>query len=123
MDKLELRHGNIVMIKGSFRNGTIKSFYESGIHIGYGKTYKFSELEGICIDPVWLQRLGFEYNPESDSMIIKKGKMKIEIVENKNCYELIFNDSVQYSVEKVHEIQNMAYVLCKIELPVKDVSA
>ena len=54
MQNIELRIGNTV------KQGTIQTFYENGIHVGYGKCFKFSETEPIELSEDLLLKFGFK---------------------------------------------------------------
>lgn len=74
MNKEELRIGNLT------EQGEVKSFFENGIHVGFGKCYNFNELEPIPLTEEWHNKFGakksgfnsFEYIlPETNNLNIK----------------------------------------------------
>ena len=71
MEANELRIGNIT------KQGIVKSFYEHGIHVGLGKTFKFSELEPIQLTEEWLERLCF--TPIENSMYVNGKQWILQI--------------------------------------------
>ena len=116
----DLRLGNLI------KQGEIKSFYENGAHVGFGKCYNFKELEPIALTEEWLLKLGFEkrnnpykwykwlYNDESEKLFILWEKRELF---NNNligyyCEEAIIN------MDNVHQLQNLYFALTGSELTV-----
>ena len=104
----ELRIGNLT------KQGEVKSFFENGIHVGFGKCYNFNELEPIPLTEEWLLKLGFR-------------------TEESNCFELdnihintrrelmwVFTkckNNIEIEIpEYVHQLQNLYFALTNEEL-------
>jgi len=118
MNANEFRIGNIT------DKGTVVTFYESGIHVGYGKCFKFSEVNGIELTPEWLIKLGFEKSSYINSEFS---------LHEKECFCLTFNEnnsggisisagdyaedgSLLSHIKYVHQIQNLYFALTNKEL-------
>lgn len=121
----ELRIGNIT------EQGTIKTFYEYGIHVGLGICFIFKELDPVEITKEWLLKLGFKKRNIKwfDKSISKniyeyKGYCVEFIDENyKVLFELKLNDIVRQSnyianIKHVHQLQNLYYALTEQELKI-----
>lgn len=102
MKSNELRIGNLT------KQGEIKSFFENGVHVGFGKCYNFNELEPIPITKEiyyklekYLLELDFSYshNTENNS---------INIFINNWDLDFVF----------LHEIQNLYFALTGNELTI-----
>jgi len=103
----ELRIGNII------KQGTIKSFYEYGVHWGFGCSTKFSDIEPIELTEEWLVKFGFK-----DSGFATWSKNKITIRNPiQNIYKFRVSDSVGFVyIEYVHQLQNLYSALTGNEL-------
>jgi hypothetical protein len=107
------------------KQGKVVSFWESGIHVGMGKTYKFSELEPIPLTPEELVKLGFEkfntYKNGSTEYLIDNSdpskricvRVNTSVLSDELTYTLFNysscdNASLQFimKVEYVHALQN-----------------
>lgn len=110
MNASELRIGNRV------DKGVIKSFYESGIHIGGGKCFGFSELNPVPLTMDILLDYGFI---EKGTLFKKNHKANIEFdvyysLSEKHLYCFIFNRKV--ILDYVHQLQNLYFSINNQEL-------
>ena len=114
MKAKELRIGNIT------DKGIVKSFYEHGVHVGFGKCFKFNELSSVPLTEEWLVKFGFEKMNEcfyKDRFFVEKGiseffdyGMSFRIVVNQK--ESTHANSIKY----VHQLQNLYFALTGSEL-------
>lgn len=109
----EFRIGNVT------DKGIIKSFYESGIHIGFGKTFTFSEIKPNILTEDILIKYGFKR--QSDGIgwdTFSDGKLQlVEVPTNKG--KLIAYDlgSGKYAyIRFEHKLQNLYFELIQTEL-------
>lgn len=119
----EFRIGNIT------DKGTVVTFYESGIHVGYGKCFKFNEVNGIELTPEWLVKLGFDksdYRGEYDEFCLyEKESFNIAFNENNSgCISISAGDysedgSLLKHIKYVHQIQNLYFALTNKELKIQ----
>jgi hypothetical protein len=125
MKARELRIGNLT------DKGEIKSFFENGIHVGFGKCYLFSDLKPIPLTEEWLLRFGFDSSEYKDGYIgidhkaggiitdfvltypLKMGEWQKTFVWEHGKYKFT-------SLEFVHEIQNLYFALTGEELKLQD---
>ena len=140
MKSEELRIGNII------KQGRIISFYESGVHVGFGATYSFNNIEPIPLTEDWLLRFGFQDDNkeerekykhfptnflrknvtplsryfwvyrENDPLLAKR--KDIRGIEQGE-FQVWANQSYCMSVQYVHELQNLYFALTKQELTLK----
>lgn len=114
MEANELRIGNIT------DKGTIVSFYERGIHVGFGKTFEFNEVQPIPLTEEWLLKFGLKKTHYNNQIIYDSGHQNstyIIIDENSSSYFMwgAYLTSIKY----VHELQNLYFALIKKELEIK----
>lgn len=110
MDARELRIGNYT------DKGVIRSFIEYGIHVGFGKTYQFSELNPIPITDQWL--LDFKFQKSYSREFYWNGVVKIQTYKKKPGYRVIIGGKRVF-VEFVHHLQNIHHAISGIELTKK----
>lgn len=119
MEANELRIGNIT------DKGTIVSFYERGIHVGFGKTFEFNEVQPIPLTEEWLLKFGFEKNFENLIEILINKNQSLHFDKTDNCMSLYIpiNHEFIYLVFKhikyVHQLQNLYFSLTGTELEIK----
>lgn len=110
----ELRIGNLT------QQGEVKNFFESGVHVGYGKTYNFNELEPITLTEEWLLKCGADFKKKSNHNECDIQNICFEFNENLN---LIYTagEGVKLSepIEFVHQLQNLYFALTGEELQIK----
>lgn len=121
----ELRIGNITA------NGTVKTFYENGIHIGKGYTFPFIDVEPEPLTEQWLIKFGFEKHgqfwpdvydihigeEEGDhclSIDLKTGEMMI------HYYCIHDSSGGKNKIQYVHQLQNLVHALTGNDLTLKD---
>ena len=115
-----LRLGSIVS------QGTVKSFYEHGIHVGFGKCIQFNEVKPEPITEVWLQKFGFESTKNMVYIGDFVWKLKFAIGEvhflatgardfHETGHMVVETRSggnpIAYAVGYVHEMQNIFHAL------------
>ena len=116
MNCKELRIGNIT------NKGTIKNFYESGIHIGLGKCYGFNELDPIELTEEWLLKFGYEKITGLDRWFISHQGRWHYIYKDNGKWWYIFNIEGkdirinQAGIKSVCQLQNLFFVLTREEL-------
>lgn len=106
MNASELRIGSIV------KEGTIKSFYEHGIHLGYGKCIHFNDVEPEPITEEWLIKFGF-VGTKSDTYISPK-EWTLNIDDN---VKFIAGGNIDYNLTRkmiVCTECNGTYVACNV---------
>ncbi len=112
MKASELRIGNIV------DKGTIVSFYEKGIHVGFGNCFDFNKCNPIPLTKEWLLKFGFTfdsigschlYSGETAIIYIDLCPLNLSIGIN---YEHIEINHIKY----VHQLQNLYFALTGEEL-------
>jgi len=92
----------------------IETFYESGVHVGLGKCFKFSEINPIPLSVDWLKKAGYKQlkrvektyslsNFEDNSAIYFTGVRFIHIITGTH-------------LEFLHELQNLHSAINKEEL-------
>lgn len=108
MESKELRIGNIT------DKGTVVSFWESGIHVGMGKTYKFSECSPIPLTHPWLLKFGFVEN--SSSWTNWKTGVGIKELRLKKQHGIFFYNGRH--IYDVHQLQNLFSALTGEELTI-----
>ncbi len=113
MEASELRINNYTNL------GKIKSFYESGVHLGMGATCLYSDLKPVALTEELLLKLGF----------VKKGKRwsKDWFYLWEDNYNIVFalaemQESIgkYLNIEHVHQLQNLYFALTGEELTIKD---
>ena len=87
--------------------GRVKSFYESGIHIGMGKTFGFNELKPILLTEEWLLKFGFS---------IFKNMYFIKGMQIWKCNDLFLCNKNGIYIKYVHQLQNLYFALTGKEL-------
>ena len=100
----ELRIGNTT------NKGAIVSFYEHGIHVGYGKCYDFQELEPIPLTEEILLKCGFEesqYHFCIGDFIIRKPDF------------VLCDIGIKVNPINLHQLQNLYFALTGKELKIK----
>ena len=100
------------------KQGKIVSFYEHGVHVGYGKCFKFSEVEPIPLTQQWLiKSKAYKVSDERPVYVLDRFRL-IWKKEYKYWY-VIDNVFMTYftKLEFVHEWQNFYFVLNGEELP------
>ncbi|MDM8534594.1 hypothetical protein QUF55_07835 [Clostridiaceae bacterium HSG29] len=116
MKTRDLRIGNIT------ENGVVKSFYESGIHVGFGKTYKFSNICPVKLTEEWLFKFGFEKISD-----INPPFRNYEFMYRKHGFllgsDFLFHFmSGNSKIIHVHQLQNLYYTLFGVELEFTNIS-
>jgi hypothetical protein len=109
----ELRVGNAT------NKGIVKSFYESGIHVGNGKCYPFSELEPIPLTPEILVKAGFVSPINRPEVFIKN---RIQIF--RECVYLVEEDTIKahfipIRLQHLHQLQNLYFAFTGEELNIE----
>lgn len=117
MKSNELRIGNVT------NKGVIYLFYDRGVCLKYGKSYKFSELEPMPLTEEILLKCGFEESDGAHCIWIYKGNSKymIEWIFNEYNFRIItdrFNSTYIRQVKYVHQLQNLYFALTGEELEV-----
>lgn len=104
----ELRIGNVT------DKGIIKNFYESGIHVGYGKCFGFNEIDPIELTEHWLLKFGFE---KLNYTYLAKGLA----VHNHDIvsFYMLYEQNRTY-IKYVHQLQNLYFALTGEELKIKE---
>jgi len=116
----ELRIGDYVKVYlgvnylgADYKVHKIENFYENGVHIGFGKCFKFSEIEPITITEEWLVKFGFE-NHENYFWYKKENifsNMLSVGIQNKDGVITII-ENIKY----LHQLQNLYFALTGKEL-------
>lgn len=101
----ELRIGNLT------EQGEVKSFFENGVHVGFGKCYYFNELEPIPLTEEWLLKFGFKIERQYECDFASIGVFTISFGEN-FFYEYT-------NLKYVHQLQNLYFALTNEELTLK----
>lgn len=106
----ELQRGNKVL------QGTVKSFYEHGIHVGFGKTFKYEELTPVVLTENILKEAGFENTANNTGTTVslwRKGRMLLHVMtENKK--RVIRYYTLQYDfkpIKHLHTLQNLYSII------------
>lgn len=107
MKSNELRIGNTI------KQGTVKEFYQYGVHIGLGKCVSFKNCEPIELTEKHLSDFGFIIDDEN--CWSKKGLTLDKRYTGNDTYEFEFAGSC-VSILFVHELQNLYFALTKDEL-------
>ena len=109
MNLEELRKGSTV------EQGTIKSFYEHGVHVGMGKCYKFSELNPKPFRKEMLLKRGFKEDIEDDSFRFEE--YGVSVNDDGECLFLLYTEVGSYielaEFKYLHQFQNLCFVLIK----------
>jgi hypothetical protein len=85
----------------------IENFYENGVNMGFGKCFKFVEIEPIPLTEEWLLNLGFNYDDMEDTN------------ENDNLwYHLVYGD-FRFSSDKSINFESVFIRLNKTNLEIK----
>jgi hypothetical protein len=118
MEASKLRKGNHT------KQGKIISFYESGIHVGYGATFSFNNVEPIEITKEWLVGFGWgigDFDTEYiDSVSLKNCVLIYHTGINLFLIETL-RDVIQIEhIKYVHQLQNLCYSLTGEELTIID---
>ena len=117
MEARELRIGNVT------EQGVIKSFYENGVHFGFGKCAIFSQLNPIPLTEEWLLRFGFEYDRDN-LMILRKDVFEFYFdkvdKDGVNLYVKWEGIFLCGNIKYVHTLQNLYFALTGEELKLKD---
>ena len=117
----ELRIGNAT------QQGVVKSFWERGVHVGFGKCYEFNELKPIKATEEELLKLGFEkvydgnykryqINLLETNIYLRPSLEKWYFGFINNGQDCEINDC--YELEFIHEIQNLIFSLTRVSLTV-----
>ena len=118
----ELRIGNITA------QGEVVTVYEHGIHVGFGKCFKFRRVEPILITEEWLVQLEFKEKEDiSFSYYYKyfkqtntKGcEQQSKFALGRKGTEVFINNVWICGVEYVHQLQNLYFALTGEELEIK----
>lgn len=100
----DVRIGNIT------KQGIIKSFWEKGVHVRFGKCYEFSELEPLILTEEALLNFGFKIDRQYQCDFASIGVFTISFGEN------FFYDYT--NLKYVHQLQNLYYAITQRELTV-----
>jgi len=103
MKASELRIGNLT------DKGFIENLLESGIHVGKGKCFNYSEVEPIPLNEEWLVKFGFE----KSTVWFRKGVHAVNPLLA-NLYE--FKNIPVKEIEFTHQLQNLYFALTGNEL-------
>jgi hypothetical protein len=117
----ELRIGNRTCA------GKITSFYVSGVSVGFGVSFKFSELESIPITEEILLKCGFKKvrnvgtSDTDKNAYYYQGVIDLTIdfclsCSDRNYDSLYFNE---IKIESFHQLQNLVFALTGEELDIK----
>jgi hypothetical protein len=114
----ELRIGNVT------QEGVIKTFWEKGVHVGFGKCYEFDELNSIPLTEEILLKAGFVSGGAKQWLFItldKKDECYLYlnplgkgIAIDQNGTECSFEIEFKY----VHQLQNIFFSLTNEELTI-----
>ena len=99
-----------VRIGNMTKQGIIKSFWEKGVHVGFGKCYEFSELEPLILTEEALLNFGFKIDRQYQCDFASIGVFTISFGEN------FFYDYT--NLKYVHQLQNLYYAITQRELTV-----
>jgi hypothetical protein len=112
MEARELRIGNIVNV------GTIENMLESGVHVGKGKCYSYSEIEPVLITDEMLLKIG---SKETHSKYYEIDNFDIQISLNEGiCYVHHYDeDAIKWPCKYLHQLQNIYFAKNNKELEVK----
>lgn len=110
----ELRIGSVT------DKGIVKTFWEKGVHVGFGKCYEFSELEPILQTHEWFLKFGFFIVETNGKFEATLPKFRYNIYWDKYTDGFLFCDgeTVLINFNYVHELQNLVFVLGQRELTV-----
>ena len=119
LEAKDLRIGNLT------DKGKVKSFYEKGIHIGYGKCYSFDEVNPIQLTEEWLVRFGFEYIDYYNNYRIIAGDYynSVQLRDGEWLYNGDSSDAQCYGIREikyVHTLQNLYHALNDEELTLNE---
>ncbi len=114
----ELRIGNIVNV------GIIENMLESGVHVGKGKCYIYSEFEPIPLTEEWLLKFGFEITYSSNFRLKLDHKTHNEIGFD---FSHVADNSMEgfrfyghyIKIQYIHQLQNLYFALTNKELTLK----
>lgn len=102
MKAQELRIGNLT------EQGQVKTIYERGIHVGFGRCFEFNDLKPIPLTEEWLLKFGYDLITENHYAI--SGHL-IWI-----CNDLFICDKNGIILKHVHQLQNLYFALNREEL-------
>jgi hypothetical protein len=106
----ELRIGNATM------QGVVKSFYENGIHVGYGKCYPFDEVEPMLLTPEILVKAGFVKRNGINGLCYVLYLGKFAIHASIDLKEWFIYISFIGEIKSLHNLQNLVHSLTGEEL-------
>lgn len=121
MEANELRIGNFT------EQGIVRTFYESGIHVGYGACFNYSEVEPVLLTVDRLSLFGYrvfnnrKYIGINVTMYYIPGDPYgyIEVWDCNDVKEFKFslNDNSRYvAIKHLHQLQNLYFALTGNEL-------
>lgn len=115
MQKNELRIGSAT------DKGIVKSFWERGVRVGFGKCYEFQELKPVLITEQWLLKFGFNCRLSDNEFTYSNG-CEFTIGRNEDsdtwfCYEIKMDGFSFF--KHVHQLQNLFFALTQKELEIK----
>jgi hypothetical protein len=108
----ELRIGNIT------DKGTIKSFYENGVHVGMGKIYEFFILKPVPLT----EQLLFDFGAiKKSDIIIYFDRFRLMWKKDYKYWYVSDKERLTYltKIEFVHEFQNFVFAMNSEELKLK----
>ena len=103
----ELRIGSVT------DKGIVKSFWEKGVHVGFGKCFEFDELEPIPLTEEWLPKFGI-IKKNGYPYKFNKGYLKL-----RNGIFFFKYYEIEIELPFVHDLQNLNFALTNEELKIK----
>lgn len=109
----DIRKGNYI------QQGKIVSFYEYGVHVGYGKCYEFNKLDPILITPELLEKCGFEEIDSEEYINYFYNRFRLTFTKKENALSsLYFVGEELCKLKGFHHLQNIIYDLTGKELQI-----
>lgn len=108
----ELRIGNIT------KQGIVKTFWEKGVHVGFGKCYEFNELNPVNVTEKELLKFGFFIVEANGKFEATLPNFRYNIYWTKHTDGFLFCDgeTALINFNYLHELQNLVFVLGQREL-------
>ena len=114
MKSNDLRIGNATM------QGVVKSFYENGIHVGFGKCYPFSEVEPVPLTPEILEKVGCSKSISTPNVYLLK-MMDTNLIIEYGKGRFYFSVSM-CGCKYLHQLQNILHAFTGEELDLKQLN-
>jgi hypothetical protein len=114
----QLRTGDIIL------EGKIQSFYEHGVHVGFGKCFTFYQINPIPLTEEILLKAGFRKTARPNHIAIKMRSVMMVLLYPKTmgpwqesfCW--VYDEYQFTELKYVHQLQNLFNCLSEQELEI-----